>query len=371
MKTYLHAKADALARMGIRHAIVVPGDRTAVEHLGATRLYRVQGPRLAMSRAYRVMLSSAPLRDVIDAEQPDVIEVGSPFIVPHLVYRASAGRHPTVGFYHADVVRTFAEPYVPNRLAAPLRVIARNLARRMVRSIYRRFDVTVAASQSVAEELRALGVPDVRVIGLGVDLVTFRPTPPEHRLAPEALGAEPGVPIGIYVGRFCAEKRLDVVLEGHARIPAHRRPHLALVGGGPHAARLAEHARREPRVSVLPYVSDRDTLARLYGSADFYLASGPGETFGLAIAEAMACGLPVVAVRRGAAPDRVAGSGVGELYEHGDPDSAARALEVICARLEPEMGRRARMHAERTFDWSDTFTDLAALYREVAAVHRA
>ena len=47
----------------------------------------------------------------------------------------------------------------------------------------------------------------------------------------------------------------------------------------------------------------------------------------------MACGLPVVAVNRGAAPDRVAGSGAGELYEHDHPASCARALLRMACRL--------------------------------------
>ena len=368
VKTYLHAKAAALARMGVDHAIVVPGDHTGVTELGATRLHRVKGPVLPVSSAYRVMLSPTELRRVIDAERPDVIEVGSPFLVPHLVRSADRRRRPTVGFYHADIVRTFAEPYVPNRVAAPLRVTARVAARRLVRSVYGRFDATVAASASVASELRTLGVSNVRTVGLGVDLETFRPRPEHEHLDPARWGVDPDVPLGIYVGRFCAEKRLDVLLDGHARTPMERRPHLLLVGGGPHLERLRVRARARPRVTIVPYVRDRDGLARLYASADFYVAPGPGETFGLAIAEAMACGLPVVAVDRGAAPDRIEGSGVGELYDHDDPASATLALERMVARLEQGLRARARAHAESTFSWTRTFESLVSLYRELSAV---
>jgi glycosyltransferase involved in cell wall biosynthesis len=42
-------------------------------------------------------------------------------------------------------------------------------------------------------------------------------------------------------------------------------------------------------VSIFPFVLDRLELATMYRNADFYIAAGPGETFGLAIAEAMAC----------------------------------------------------------------------------------
>ena len=72
-----------------------------------------------------------------------MIEVGSPFLVPHLVRRALRGRAvPTVGFYHSDLVRAYAEPYVELRVAAPLCVLARNGARAFIRSVYTKFDVT-------------------------------------------------------------------------------------------------------------------------------------------------------------------------------------------------------------------------------------
>lgn len=367
VKTYLHAKAAAMEALGIEHVIVVPGARPGVEWLGATRLVRTRGWVVPVSTSYRVMFSARELRGILERERPDVVEVGSPFIVPRLVRRAT-GRQPlpTIGFYHADIVRTFAEPYVPHRFAAPLRVLARMAARELVRRVYSRFDVTVAASASVARELEELGVPDVRCIGLGVDLETFRPRGEGERVDWGAYGVESGVPVGIYAGRFCAEKRLDVILDGHARIPVDRRPHLVLVGGGPHEEGLRTRARAQERLSVLPYVRDRTDLARLYASADFYLATGPGETFGLSIAEALACGLPAVAVDRGATPDRVEASGVAELYHHGDAESARLALGRLVARLSPELRVRARRHAERSFAWRRTFDAMARLYREIA-----
>lgn len=369
VKTYLHAKAVALASMGVEHVVVVPGEDAGETRIAGSRLVRVPGWVVPTSRAYRVMLSEEHLAGVLRRFRPDVVEVGSPFIVPHLVRRAlGSDSLPTVGFYHADVVRTFAEPYVPARWAAPIRVAARMAARALVRRTYSRFEVTVAASASVARELRELGIADVRCVGLGVDLKTFRPRPPEERVDWTGFGVEPGSPVAIYAGRFCAEKRLDVVLDGHASLPLQRRPHIVLVGGGPHQDRIEARARGQRRLTVLPYVRDREELARLYASADFYLASGPGETFGLSIAEALASGLPAVVVDRGAAPDRVAGTHVGELYRHGDPASAAVALQRLAARLGPGLREEARAHAVRSFDWGVTFASLVGIYRELAQV---
>ncbi|MBW3533821.1 MAG: glycosyltransferase [Gemmatimonadetes bacterium] len=369
VRTYLQAKARALAGMDVEHVVIVPGERDDVESLGATRLHRVAGPRVPVSPDYRMILRPGAVRDILRSERPDVVEVGSPFIVPWLVRRAmGTDGVPTVGFYHTDVVRTVAEPYATGRLLEPVRMAARAAARRLVRRVYRRFDVTVAASDVVARELRDLGVRRVRTIGLGTDLDTFRPLPAAERLDPATWGVEPGVPVAVFAGRFCAEKRLDVLLEGHARVPLARRPHLLLAGGGPLLEEFRGRTASRPRVTLLAYVRDRKEMARLYASCDMYVAPGPGETFGLSIAEAMACGLPVVAVDRGAAPERVAGSGVAELYRHENPQSCARALESMAARLDPALRDRARRHAEETFDWRRTFREPVALYRELVPV---
>ena len=367
VKTYLQAKMAYLAEAGIAHSVVVPGEESTDYRVGGTRFHRVRGPRVPLSTGYRTLLSTTAVQRILMRERPDVIEVGSPFFVPWLVQR-SMGEPPipTVGFYHADLVRTFAEPYVQYRALAPLRVALRMTARRLVRDVYSTFDLTVAASPSVVRELRTLGVRRVRHVSLGVDLETFRPRWPGERATREELGVPSGVPLGVFVGRLAREKRLDVALDGHARIPEERRPHLLLVGDGPERPALEERARSQRGLTLLGYRESREEVARIYGAADFYLACGPGETFGLSIAEALASGLAVVCVDRGAAPDRVAGADVSEHYAHGDRDGAARALETIGARLGNELRNRARRHAETQYDWTRTFDTLTGLYEGLA-----
>lgn len=372
VKTYLHGKARYLAEQGVSHAVVVPGNENRVEVVDGSRFHRVAGPRVWNSRAYRTLLSVESITRILEAEAPDVVEVGSPFFAPWLLRRATHDRPPpTLGFYHADVVRTFAEPYVPHRLAAPVRVVARMAARRLVRDVYSRFDLTVAASRSVAEELRSFGIPRVSLVSLGVDLETFRLRDGEEAATRAELGARDQRPVGLYVGRFAPEKRLDVVLDGHARIQEALRPHLVLVGDGPLRPALAERVRHQAGLTLLPYQTSREALARIYGAADFYLAAGPGETFGLSIAEGLASGLAVVTVDRGAAPDRVAGAGVAEMYAHGDPESATGALRRILPRLTPALRLRARAHAEASFDWTTTFRTLLGHYEQLAVRRRA
>lgn len=382
VRTYLTAKARALSGLGIRHTIVVPGAETGLAEWEGGTMARIGSPVFPLAPAYRQLVDWRALRDIIEMVNPSVIEVGGPFTDPVLVRLALDGRRvPVVGFYHADLVRTFAEPFVDHAVLTPLRVILRATARRMIRSIYNRFDATVCASSSMFGELRALGVKNVHQVPLGVDLETFRPLGrhPGDPLPARGGGdpASPGsdarplpargdAPIALYVGRICPEKRLDVLLDGHAMLPRAEQPDLFLVGDGNIRDNMAARARDGGRVTLLPYISDREELVRVYNAADYYVAPGPGETFGLSIGEAMACGLPVLCVGRGAGPDRVEGSGASELYRHGDPADVARGMRDMRRHLGPQARERARTHAERTLDWSVTFDRLLALYNQLA-----
>jgi len=366
VRTYLDAKIADFRTRAVRHTLVIPGPARGKTRRGNTTVYRIPGTSIPFTPGYRFLLSARSIREILDRERPHVIEVGSPFFVPLVTRWASQGMGvPTVGFYHADLVRTYVDPYV-QRLGRRLQDGLRQVARAYVRRVFSSFDQTIAASPAVARELSEFGVPNVRVIPLGVDLDLFHPARRSEDLRTR-LRVPRDTPIALFAGRLCPEKGLDVLLEAHARLSVGLRPHLLLVGEGPSAPRIQEEARNRPDLSVLPFVSDKMELATIYASADLYLAPGPGETFGLAVAEAMASGNPVVGVDSGAVPDRVAGSGVGELYLPDDPESAAGALHRMMSRLGPAVRSAAREHAAREFRWRPTFDALLELYSALAA----
>jgi len=308
VRTYLDTKAEYFQDGHLRHSMVVPGPRWDWHAMGRTMVHRVPGIPIPFTPGYRLMRSARILERILHEERPHVIEVGSPFVVPLLLRRATRGRTvPTLGFYHADLVRTYVEPYVRG-LPTGAQEGFRRLARGLVRSVYSRFQVTVAASAAVARELEELGLENVERVPLGVDLKAFHPSAP-----------------GL---REVAEGREDV--------------------------------------TVLPVISSKKELARVYAGSDFYLAAGPGETFGLAVAEAMASGLPLLGVDSGAVVDRVKDSGAGELYGRDDADSCAQAMKRMMKAPRTDLARRARAYAEDELGWSRTFQHLTALYEELA-----
>jgi alpha-1,6-mannosyltransferase len=365
VKTYLDAKMEALAGSDVVHRLVVPGEEHGTHRVRDSRVYRVGAPSIPFSPGYRLLTSPRTLERILAREEPDVVEIGSPFVTPFLVRRARGDREfRTVGFYHSDLLRTYVDPYV-GQLGEGARRMGRSVARRFIRHVYGNLDVTVAASRSVANELRELGLGNVEAVPLGVDLELFHPRRRGGAFRRQ-LGVPGGVPIALFAGRFVREKGLPTLLDGHGRVPVDRRPHLVLVGRGAMREKLEEIAGRRARLTVLDYVSGRETIAEMYASSEYYVAPGPGETFGLSIAEALASGLPVVSVDAGAGPDRVRGSGCARLYAPGDPGACADALAWMAAHQSAKMRERARAHAEAELGWDRTFQRLRRLYRALA-----
>ncbi len=361
IRTYLLEKARYAARRpGLRHLVVVPGARDEVRDEGATRWYLLRSPRIPLDRTYRFLLRARRVRAILEAERPDLIEVGSPFLVPVVARWANRSlRAPMVWFFHTNYPDIIAPP--GRRHAWPLRQLRELAWRRVVRTS-RRFEATLVASDSVARVLEARGVAKVERVTLGVDLDLFEPGRRARRSATRARYGLPEGPLALFVGRLAREKQLDVLLEAWRTVGPAVGATLLLVGNG----RLPGPAPDASRwVRRLPYLDDRARLADLHAAADLYVAPGPAETFGLGALEAMACGTPVLTVDAGGAADRVRASGGGALYAPGDAADLSRAARELFASDLDALGARARAWAERHHAWDAAFDRIFEVYRKV------
>lgn len=372
VRTYLHAKRDFVRDRAPEHEhlLIVPGAEDAVRHEGRLTTYTVASPRVPGSRVYRLLLRSDKVLRILRAERPSIIEAHCAYNLPWtaLHHRGRAPRVRVVGVYMTDLPRAYVEPVAARALGGRAGGALARLAERYVRALYRRMDAAVAISPALAERLRALGVPGVRCVPLGVDLDCFHPARRSEEVR-RRLGVGEGEPLLVYAGRLDAEKRPALVMDAWERLPAGLGARLVLVGDGPLRETLARRAERSGgRARVLPFLSDRAELAALLASADVYVSAMPYETFGLSVIEAQAAGLPVVGVAGGAMVDRVPeGSGVGVLGPVDDPAAMARNLARLLRDDPRAAGRRARALVEARFSWSATFHSMFALYDELHA----
>ena len=116
----------------------------------------------------------------------------------------------------------------------------------------------------------------------------------------------------------------------------------------------------EDRVSLVGDLGGAALAAR-YDAADVFVLATRQETYGMAVAEALACGLPVVATMTGAIPELV-GDGAGLLVPVGDTQALVEALSRVLddADLRASLAESARRVRHRLPDWDETSGHMAA-----------
>jgi glycosyltransferase involved in cell wall biosynthesis len=161
----------------------------------------------------------------------------------------------------------------------------------------------------------------------GYDPKLFKPGPRAN-----AFGFGPEMPVILYVGRFTAVKRVNLLIEAYERArPGFRtRAPLVLVGGFPDEWE-GEHPRETiERIGArdvhLAGWHDHDELADIYRSGDVVVLPSVREQFGQVLVEGMACGLPAIAVDAHGPADIIRHGDTGWLVEPDDEQSLANAL---------------------------------------------
>jgi alpha-1,6-mannosyltransferase len=279
---------------------------------------------------------------IVSRERPDVLEIDSPYLAAVaclLVPRESFGVRTFV--WHSDFIDTYP------RVALERRAWGRGSFGRatleplwaMVRFIAERCDATFVASRWMRDKLVSHGVARVRRLSFGVDHATFAPSAGSERARLSLTDGREDVALLVSVGRFAVEKRWDVVLDAFEVVRRERRCRLVLFGDGPERAAIEARARRlGGDLRVMGFEKDRAALAGALASADMLVHACPYETFGLAVAEALATGLPVVVPDQGGAAE-LADASCAERYEAGDAPACARAILSMLARIDRDRGR--------------------------------
>jgi len=350
VSTYLNAKAHWLARRSrVQHTIMSSNVETCEDTVPA--FVKIPSAGLPGFHGFRMPLSVEGPARLLEAAGPDLVEAGD---AGHCAWAALRMRKrydiPAVAFYHSDLPRLVRPRLGP--------WVARG-ACRYVANLYRQFDLVLAPSLAMIDQLDAIGVHGAVHQPLGIDSSVFRPQRRDPALR-ATLGLDPDTRLLVYAGRFTPEKKLDVLLDAVRKLGG--RYHLLLVGGG---ADLPPQAG----VTHIPFKRDQRQLARLLASCDVLVHPGDCETFGLIVLEAMACGLPVVATNGGGVAELVDAE-TGILAEPNSVDSLAGAIEAIYARDRVRMGDAARRKAAERYDWNTIMPQVLGRYHALLGARR-
>ena len=360
VSTSIETFREALASERIEVRLLAPRYADEPDVDGVVRVKARPVPRDPEDRiaGWRAMHRAA----IEVAADCDLIHVQTPFVA-HYAGLAAARHHrlPRVLTYHTlfeEYLHHYA-PFLPNAL---LRGCARRLSRAQCNAV----DAVIVPSSAMRERLEAYGVcTPMHVLPTGIPLSDFRGG---HRARFRAEhGVPEDAPLALFVGRVAHEKNIDFLLDVVARARA-TLPELVLMIAGEGPAMPSLKARGEQlgisaSLRYVGYLDRRHALQDCYAAADVFVFASRTETQGLVLLEAMATGLPVVALAAMGTRDIV----LPEQGARAAPDDPAGFAEVLLAVLD-NTALRERMASEaRAFSQGWRADELA---RRLAARYR-
>ena len=371
VSTSIHTFRSELQALGHQVIIAAP-DYAPLAQSTDDGIIRVPARQIPLDPEDRLMrwgelkaLTGHPaLRDI------DIVHIQTPFAAHYAGLRiARAAGVPCVATYH-----TFFEEYLYHYVPFAPRGLMRRFARSLSRRQGDQVDALVVPSRAMLNALTAYGVKTaMRVLPTGIrpqelsggDGKAFRL---QH-------GISATRPLLMHVGRVAFEKNIDFLLHMLVQVRT-RHPDVLLVIAGegpalPHLHRLANSLLLDGNIKFIGYLDRATTLLDCYRAGDLFVFASRTETQGLVLLEAMALGVPVVAVAEMGTVDILeAGRGavIAPTQIEGYADTVTRLLA--------DPARRAAMAAEGPVyaaEWSAPLqaARLAELYATLIAQHPA
>ena len=276
---------------------------------------------------------------------------------------------------HAHAARDYHMAALAVRLASRGRLVLTRHALFPLRGINRPLlsgvGRVIAVSQAVAESLRQNGVIEsskITVVHNGIDVDRF-----DKPLAADgAIGSDGSILIGT-VGHLAPIKGQDVFVRAAALISARRQGVQFVVIGEDKSPEMryrrllesliAEHGLRE----IVTMPGWHDDMPAVLSSLTLFVSAARSEPFGLAIVEAMAAGLPIVATASEGALEIIEDGLTGKLVPVDDAESLAQVIDDLLDNPldRSRLGRNAVHAARERFSLARMATDTERVYREV------
>lgn len=363
VSTSIETFRRTLGGLGVNVRLVVPRYGDEAEQEG---IIRVAGRPIPGDREDRLVGWGAMHRAVREAAAGcDLIHVQTPFVAHYAGLKAARQLGlPVVATYHT-LFEEYLQHYAPFLPAGWLRNQARAFSRRQCNAL----DSVIVPSTAMQQRLQEYGVTTpLQVLPTGIPISQFA------RGDGGAFRYKYGIlsnrPMALFVGRVAHEKNIGFLLDAlvHARA---LRPDILLViaGEGPAMddlkARVKSLGLRDS-VRFIGYLDRAQALPDCYAAADAFVFASRTETQGLVLLEAMAAGVPVIALADMGTIDILA-PGRGSISPPPEPKAFGEALGQYLNR--PSAWSHLRQDAPAyAAEWSDAAmaARLAALYRQLA-----
>jgi len=278
-------------------------------------------------------------------------------------------------FYGLLALRNLPVPLVATNHGYDRKGLRLGLYQFLDSRLLRRMAAIIAVAESVAEAMARRGIPSDRVtiIRNGLDLQAFVApslSPQRKRQLRADLGVPDGRRIIGCVGRLEPQKGYDVLLAAFARLLAEAPDlHLVIVGDGSLRDVLAAQARQLGVTDHVTLAGVRPDVTSLLRVFSLFVSSSRSEGMPMAVLEAAALQLPIVATAVGDVPRLIEDGVTGRLVPPGDPAALARAIEHVLEQpyRAPRLGASAAERVRTRFSALESARQTCDLYWRVLA----
>lgn len=301
-----------LTRRGHEALIVTPQPRVVpdtvepfVRLLGRAR--DIKSPFQRTTAQVSVSVDNKQVIQLLEDEQFDVLHFHEPW-VPFLSWQMLQRSHTkNVATFHAKLPDTIMSRTI-ERVITPY-----------TKAILKYPNLLTAVSSAGAEYARSLTDQDITIIPNGIDLSLYKPGKPDNEK------------YVFYIGRLEGRKGLKYLIKAMAQQQRGPQPLKLVIAGDGHERQQLENFAREKGVEVefLGRVSEAEKLKYLRGATVFCSPAIYGESFGIVLLEAMACGVPVVAGNNPGYSAVLKDTGRVSLVNPKETDDFVRTLELM------------------------------------------
>ena len=338
------------------------------------KLLGVKVPQLIYKNGLHVSYNPySDIKRVLDDFKPDIIHDQTPGPLALAVFRYAKRRKiPIVSTDHAYPDNLTQQVKLPELAKKPINAAMNAyFVSFLRRSEYATMPTEQAIADLIPKNRHFFKVP-VEALSNGINLSRFTKGRANAEIY-EKYNIPKNAPIVLYVGRVDPEKSLDVLMCAFAKVIQDMpKAHIVIVGDGTARDKLEEIAIKNGFADHAHFTGRviGDDLPQLYRTGTVFAITSKTETQSIVLMEAMASGLPAVAVKAGAVPELVKHGKNGYIYEPDNENSIARGILRILSDkdLHEKMSNEAIKRIEK-HDISHTLTRMEEIYHTVLDNH--
>ncbi len=366
---FTYRLATLLTKRGHNVFVMCPSRsfKNTISNDEAVAVYGIRSIHLPVYQNLRIspLLVFGTIGRVIREISPDIVHIQNHFLIgKEAVSAAKKLGIPVMGTNH----------FMPENLTHYLhlpgiaeRWLQRFAWRQFVR-VFEQLDFVTTPTRTAAALPAKAGLrKKVVPVSCGIDLERFKPTNDGAYLR-RRFAIPTDKPVLLYVGRLDKEKKIDMILRALPDISRVTSVHLVLAGIGKEKRNLEELAEKlgiRQAVTFAGFVPDED-LQNIYGVADLFVTAGIAELQSIVTMEAMASGLPVVAVNAMALPELVHDGENGYLFSDGNSQMFTEKVIAILSdqAMRAKMSKRS-LEIIKDHDVNKTIEKYESIYSEI------